>query len=104
MPNILVLSVLYFYDIVYMNRIFALCFLGGLFVWTGIMQSLELGQLKTFSNLFLQDLVLENYSLLFTMEFKPTKNQEERRFGGRLQLQDSSKMRVLIPECIKGSE
>jgi hypothetical protein len=38
------------------------------------------------------------------MEFNPTKNQEEGRFGGRLQLQDSSKMRVLIPECIKGSE
>ena len=65
-----------------MNRILALCFLGGLFVWAGIMQSLELGQLKTFSNLFLQDLVLENYSLLFTMEFKPTKNQEKKEVWG----------------------
>lgn len=39
-----------------MNRIFAICFLGGLLVWAGIMQSVELGQLKTFSNLFLQDI------------------------------------------------
>ena len=43
-------------SLVYINRIFALCFLGGLFVWVGIMQSLELGQSKTFSNLFLQDI------------------------------------------------